>query len=177
MLDLETMGTTADAAIIAIGAVVFMSYGLEQRFYMPVSLKSSVENGGIIDPDTVLWWMKQSDKARAEFSRETNSITHALNSFSVWIDELYEIYYDDPKIWGNGASFDNVILASAYRRAGIKQPWSFWNDRCFRTLKNTYPTIEVAERQGTHHNALDDAIHQAAHALEINIQHKLGELQ
>ena len=73
MIDLETMGVNNNAAIIAIGAVAFDFEGnLGYHFYQTITLQSSVENGGIMDASTVLWWMRQSDEARKEFEREGN---------------------------------------------------------------------------------------------------------
>jgi len=69
-------------------------------------------------------------------------------------------------LWGNGSTFDNVILSNAYRAIGVKQPWDFWNDRCYRTLKSLYPHVKL-ERSGVAHNALDDAKSQAMHAVRI----------
>ena len=177
MLDLETMGTSANAPIIAIGAVMFDRDGLHEEFYSVVSLESSVENGGVIAPATVLWWMKQSDEARADFSREGIKISAALNAFSTWIEKLTLEYHDKVCVWGTGASFDNTILSEAYARNMKLQPWLFWNDRCFRTLKNLYPNVLPATREGTHHNALDDAKYQAQHAVEIFTYHNRGEIQ
>lgn len=85
----------------------------------------------------------------------------SLQAFKDWLPPK-----SDPLIWGNGASFDNVILANAYRAASIQQPWAYWNDRCYRTLKKRYLDIAL-RRQGTHHNALDDAISQAEHLITI----------
>jgi exodeoxyribonuclease VIII len=53
MLDLETMATTRDAAIVAIGAVEFDAASglIGDRFYVPVDLVSSVSAGGRIDAD------------------------------------------------------------------------------------------------------------------------------
>ena len=45
MLDLETMGNGANAAIIAIGAVSFNENGVADRFYKQVALQSSVSIG------------------------------------------------------------------------------------------------------------------------------------
>ena len=70
-------------------------------------------------------------------------------------------------VWGNGASFDNVILSESYYRAAILRPWPFWKDRCYRTIKTIYPDVELV-RSGTHHNALDDARTQAEHLIAIN---------
>jgi len=48
----------------------------------------------------------------------------------------------------------------------MERPWYFWNDRCYRTMKSLYPQIPM-ERDGVHHNALDDAISQARHLMAI----------
>jgi exodeoxyribonuclease VIII len=72
MVDLETMGTSHTAPIIAIGAVVFGNNATHdnEEFYETISLQSAVDSGAVIQPSTVLWWMQQSDEARAEFQRE-----------------------------------------------------------------------------------------------------------
>lgn len=164
MIDLETMSTKPNAAIIAIGAVEFDQNGIGERFYAKVSLQSSVESGGVIDPATVLWWMQQSDSARSEFSRPAYHIVNALLDFQDWMAERGT--FDELRVWGNGAAFDNVILASAYDRSTLSRPWQFWNDRCYRTMKNLYPHVEL-KRTGTHHNAVNDAESQAEHLVAI----------
>jgi hypothetical protein len=88
-----------------------------------------------------------------------------LEDFS---DFLARVPLRKRKIWGNGASFDNAILAELYRVAKHPSPWEYWNDRCYRTLKNLYKqVVPPPERKGTHHNALDDAVFQAEHAVSI----------
>ena len=166
MLDLETMGTDANAAIIAIGAVGFdiNTRAIGDTFYVTVTLESSVKHGGVIDPSTVLWWMEQGDEARSGFSSATTSIEHALSQFSSWAGTQSSV--SSLRVWGNGAGFDNVVLGSAYKRLGMSAPWKFWNDRCYRTIKAQYPNVKLA-RMGTHHNALDDAISQAKHLINM----------
>ena len=167
MLDLETMGNGNRAAIIAIGAVSFDSGGIIDRFYRQVSLQSSVDIGMEMDASTVLWWMKQSDEARAAFRGNENAdhIAIALQDFAKWCESVCE-NIDDLSVWGNGAAFDNTILSSAYRLAGIRQPWMFWGDKCYRTIKAMHPDI-LLERTGTHHNAVDDAESQANHLIKM----------
>ena len=166
MIDLETMGTNNNSAIIAIGAVAFdIETGeLGSHFYQTIDLIDSVSNGGIIDASTVLWWMKQSEEARKEFERPANYEVESLIDFANYLDR--NSFTDDVKVWGNGASFDNVILTNAYRRCGEQLPWKYYNDRCYRTMKNLAPHIKM-EREGTHHNALADAISQAKHLIRI----------
>ena len=165
MLDLETMGAGPSAAIIAIGAVAFdpETGALGDEFYEVVDLASSVAEGGRMDPDTILWWLRQSEEARAAINSPATHILKVLKRFSDWVQERAG---EEARVWGNGASFDNVILASAYDRAAYHRPWKFWNDRCYRTVKALHPEIKML-RTGTHHNALDDARSQALHLLEM----------
>ena len=166
MLDLETMGNGPEAAVVAIGAVEFdiQTRTTGRSFYSVISLDSAVAAGGIMDPATVLWWLQQSDDARKLFTQPGQTIAASLTNFAAWLAQAGPV--DDLKIWGNGAAFDNVILSSAYRRSGIPQPWQFRNDRCYRTLKGLYKHVKM-QRQGVHHNALDDAISQARHLIDI----------
>lgn len=166
MLDLETMGNGPNAAIIAIGAV-FFDYENEQlgeSFYETISLQSSVNGGGEIDASTVIWWLQQTDSARKAVTTGQEPMQFVLELFSEWIAKNQD--GEPVKMWGNGAAFDNVILALAYNRHHIPQPWHYQNDRCYRTLKALFPQIEY-KQTGTKHIAIDDAINQAAHLIEI----------
>lgn len=172
MIDIETMGVGPDAPIVAIGAVGFHSGGLVGGLYYPCDLHSAVQTGAVMDPSTVLWWMKQSDEARKLFTDTQNAddlvgLNTALYELRKFITDLGP---DLRGVWGNGATFDNVIVRRAYERLDMTTPWPFWLDRCYRTVKNMFPTIEM-EREGTHHNAADDARSQALHLIAINAAH------
>lgn len=165
MVDIETFSTETNAAIVSIGAV-FMSFDrgfLGSEFYYSIDLKSSVDSGGHMQPETVGWWMQQSDEARKILFKNTVSLRHALLGLSDFLDS----HDGDPRVWGNGATFDNVILRSAYKSEKIDFPWHFKNDMCYRTEVNLNPEIEKDEREGTYHNALDDAKFQARHLFKI----------
>ena len=168
-LDLEAMGTSADAAIVSIGAVAFdpsQSSELWFKFRCNISLKSAVAYGGKIDPDTIIWWMSQSKEAQeAWLERDSGtSITTALDAFSSFLETATNC--GEAKIWGNGSDFDNVILASAYKRADRTPPWNFRNNRCFRTLKADNSHIPY-EKPIKAHDALEDALAQAKHIVKI----------
>ena len=167
MIDLETMGTRPNAPIISIGAVAFDKSGTHTEFYDVVDLKSTVHTQSVIDADTVMWWMKQSDEARAAFDCKRIDIGDALSNFQSFCGR-----HEYKAIWGNGAAFDNVILSEAYLSYNYLngKPWDFWEDRCYRTVKNMFPDVAI-ERGGTHHNALDDARSQAEHLIAINAVH------
>lgn len=165
MLDLETMGNGPDAAIVAIGAIAFDldASQIGPGYYNRVELESSVKLGGVIDASTVTWWLAQGDEARSEIARPGGMhIAEALQSFAEWMG----VTAKDTAVWGNGASFDNVILRGAYQRAGHSVPWAWWNDRCYRTVKSLHRDVPF-ERLGTHHNALSDATSQALHLIKM----------
>lgn len=164
MLDLETMGTTPGSAIVAIGAVQFDpetgAVGGEGReFHAAVDLTSCLEAGLTVDGRTVLWWLKQEEAARKALADNPRHLAEVLDHFSHWVP-------NECQMWGNGAAFDNVILAAAYKATGRGQPWAFWNDRCYRTMKALSP-VAPPKFAGTRHNALDDAKHQARHLVDI----------
>jgi len=158
MLDLETMGTSSNAAIVAIGAVRFNT-DLEDSFYQVVDLQSSLDAGLEMGADAVLWWMQQEQAARNAITVKGIPLKEALILFTQWAKE-------DALIWGNGATFDNVILANAYDKSSLSRPWKYSGNRCYRTIKAFYPDIKLV-RVGIAHNALDDAQSQALHLINI----------
>ncbi len=168
MLDIETMGNNSNSAIVAIGAVKF-GEEVTGKFYSTVSLESSLEAGLQIDADTVMWLMQQGVEARSALSKDTVPLLYALDKFNAWICNTVG---REGVVWGNGATFDNVILSNAYRALGLKRPWHYTADMCYRTLKNLHPEIKLV-RQGTFHKADDDAESQANHLIKI-LKEKYG---
>ena len=164
MLDLETLSTRHDAMIISIGAVMFDKDGLGDIFYRVID-NTNNPYGFHMDPATVSFWMRQEYPARLPFFSTSGdpNIETVLSSFAGLCDLAGG--HHNVKIWGNGATFDNVILSNAYERVGIEHPWSHRGDRCYRTLKN-FSSVECPQ-VGTLHNALDDAKAQALHLIEI----------
>lgn len=172
MTDLETVGTGANAAIVAIGAVQFSENGLGKEFYATIDLEDCQRVGFDVEAATVLWWLKQSEAARHSTFTGNNTVYDALCQFSKYVVDLSieaGSGYGDVAVWGNGPSFDNALLRNAYTKCRIDPPWKFWMDRCHRTLQALPPPIGTPApmRLGTHHDALDDARTQAQHASTI----------
>lgn len=164
MVDLETLGTSNDALILSLGACRFHPDSTEivDSFYVKIDPASAQAYGLKIDVATVMWWMEQDAMARDALTDTDGQVdlVTALEGFAMWVGP------DSLPLWGNGATFDNVLLRSAYKAIGMDCPWAFWDDRCYRTVKNLAPEIKL-ERAGVHHNALDDAISQAKHLQAI----------
>lgn len=168
MLDLETMGVNSNAAIISIGAVVFNEESgmLSEEFYRIVDLQSSIENKGVIDASTVIWWLAQSDEARREVCKVGEALARVLYDFNNWVRALSGEGLSKVLIWGNGSDFDNVILQNAYSNSQIQSPLRY--NRCYRTLKSLFPNIKIDESlTGIKHNALNDAKAQAEHCIRL----------
>ena len=165
MLDLETLSSRNNAAIVAIGAVRFdlETFQLGEEFYKVVDPSSCQKLKLHIDARTVIWWMNQSEEAREIFSDRVkkDNIKNALAEFSYFVRESDP----NPLIWGNGATFDNVIIRTAYEMCNFPIPWSHRQNVCYRTIRKMFPHERVEE--GVLHNALQDAKNQAQTMIQI----------
>jgi hypothetical protein len=181
MLDLETMSTAPDAAIVQVGAVRFdletgivCSPATHAKFTPPeqsptpalghwfertVALQSSLLAGGRIDPDTVAWWRKGHAEAKISIESNAERLGVVLSAFSTW-------YPPGAILWSHGAAFDVPVLDCAYLSLGnlfpITAPWSYRDVRDTRTL---FWLAELAgwqkPKRETAHTALADAVAQA----------------
>ncbi|HEO9815841.1 TPA: 3'-5' exoribonuclease [Klebsiella variicola] len=175
MVDLETMGKKHNAPIVAIGAVVFdpATGSIGESFYKVVCLESSVNWGAVIDPSTVIWWLKQSSEARSAIvNDDAIPLQDALLQFREFVSDNVAGGSKKAQVWGNGASFDNSILRSSYDCIAEYYPWEYWNDRDVRTMVELGQAISFAPKttipfEGARHNALADAIHQARYVSAI----------
>jgi hypothetical protein len=165
MCDLETLDTRPSAVILSIGACTLDpgSGEITDRFYRAIDLESCQVAGLTTSESTKKWWAQQSEEARSVFSDPDRvSLLQALSDFSIFL-RMLPGGPTKVKLWGNGSDFDNVILSNAYGALNFDAPWRFYNNRCYRTVRNCLKHHYVAEpdRAGTYHNALDDALHQA----------------
>ncbi|HGJ5860153.1 MAG TPA: 3'-5' exonuclease [Arsenophonus nasoniae] len=180
MLDLETMSTQSNAAIIAIAAVPFEPLTgevCENLFYEIVDLRNQDLFDRHISGDTVLWWLSQSDNARNKITQaQTKSLPDVLIKLNLFVEHEC---CEQVQVWGNGCCFDNVILRTAFDNCDIKPFWHFRHDRDVRTIvefgrqagidaKNDFPFAGVA------HDALDDALHQVNYVSAIH-QHLIKQ--
>ncbi|MBC0562986.1 3'-5' exoribonuclease [Escherichia coli] len=169
MIDLETMGKNPDAPIISIGAIFFdpQTGDMGPEFSKTIDLETA---GGVIDRDTIKWWLKQSREAQSAIMTDEIPLDDALLQLREFIDENSGEFF--VQVWGNGANFDNVILRRSYERQGIPCPWRYCNDRDVRTIVELGKAIDFDARtaipfEGERHNALDDARYQAKYVSAI----------
>ncbi|EKF2744322.1 3'-5' exoribonuclease, partial [Escherichia coli] len=169
MIDLETMGKNPDAPIISIGAIFFdpQTGDMGPEFSKTIDLETA---GGVIDRDTIKWWLKQSREAQSAIMTDEIPLDDALLQLREFIDENSGEFI--VHVWGNGANFDNTILRRSYERQGIPCPWRYYNDRDVRTIVELGKAIDFDARtaipfEGERHNALDDARYQAKYVSAI----------
>jgi len=157
MIDLETIGNDYNGIFTTIGACEFVPRTGEvgRTFYESINWESAVDAGRTITPQTIKWWMEQSDTARAEIIKDGKPLGDVMQEFADWLPET-------SIVWGNGPTFDIGKLENAFGYYNI--PWKFFNTRCVRTIRDLAEGMvdrDDIPMDGELHNALDDAIWQA----------------
>ncbi len=167
MIDLETLSTRFDAAVVSIGVAIFNDEKILDSAGWALEPNSV---NGHIDPKTVMWWMQQDEAARA-FSF-TGKYLPSTVAFEL---KTLLAKYDVKEVWSKDPHFDHVILTEWWAR--IDQhvgefPYHYRAPRSYRTLeaetiragfdaKNWHQWNYVA------HNPVDDAVTQARAVIEM----------
>lgn len=172
MIDLETLGSAPDGAIVQIGACAFNlpvnGYAGEvgDPIRIPVSVEDAVEMGMTLDPSTVLWWFERPEL----FRRITTGAVELLAALAELEGSFKWGNVDG--VWSNAPLFDFAILRTAFDLVDCDVPWHYRQERCSRTLfhvaKRGRPVLEIPDREGTHHDAGDDAKFQAQLAVALS---------
>jgi hypothetical protein len=161
MIDIETMDNAPTAAILSIGAARFdPGLGLiGPTFHQRTSLDDCIALGLTVSASTIAWWMQQADTARHSAFTDPLPLALVLRNLSSFLQP-------DDKVWANSPAFDLVILRNAYKAIGSDAPWSYRVERCTRTAYDLAGVDLDGFRQGTYHDAIDDAVSQARAVIE-----------
>ena len=131
MFDLETLGKNPGCVVLSIGVVEFDMTGIKkeyQLFFDPVDQEAY---GLKAEADTVMWWFKQSKEAQAAILE--GSTVNLSDGLKILTDASS---WSNARVWVNGASFDFPILKALFDAASLPIPWKYYNECCFRTIKN-----------------------------------------
>ena len=164
MLDLESLGTRPDCAILTLGAVKFDPFtpdGFGASLYLRIDVDQQLALGREVQEDTLAWWSNQAEDVREEALGEEGRVSlesmyRDLNRFCVGVEN----------IWCQGPAFDIVILENIYRQCGWPTPWQFWQIRDSRTLFGVHGDPREKNKAGLH-NALEDCVSQAQGVQEV----------
>lgn len=178
MVDIETLGNNSNSPIVTIAIQEFdPSEGLcspGTSRYIFVKPNPDAE----MDYSTIEWWLGQEETPRRhviEAIKAGQTETAALHELSRFIRDICP-NIRNVRLWGNGATFDNVILDNAYRRNNISPPWNYSGHRCYRTMVNLLSEKIKLTRTGNHHCATDDVAYQLDVLREVMKKKKLKNL-
>ena len=159
MIDLETLGTGSNSVVVSVGLVAFnISTGeILAELDIGLNLNQQIKTGGVIDGDTLEFHFAQApDSIQKMAQRKILDVKEGLDIISNFIRAN-----GITSIWGNGATFDCVILRNLYARHLKVFPLGFWTDRDLRTAVDIYNIdTRTVPFEGIKHYCLDDARHQ-----------------
>lgn len=167
-LDLETLGTDEDAAIIQIGMCVpefdrihlpkLATHEMEVTIAYEECLAATAFSKST---STMDWWETQPINTRKLVFSGQESYVTAFDQVEDWLKAITS-GGAEVAIWGNGSDFDNRLLAYSMSAVGYKPAWKYWNNRCLRTLKALFPVdLTMQEAGEIKHTALGDARYEA----------------
>lgn len=160
MLDIETLGLDAGAIPLSVGACVFdrNTGEITSEFYIPINAADAERAGLRAEAGTVMWWMQQSEAARTAITFG-KTLRLAAERFFDW---FWAHDMEASTIWAQG-DMDFRVWGAAMDAVKIERPWRFWAQRDTRTVYDVCGfDAKSFPRDGTYHNALDDARHQVA---------------
>lgn len=151
MLDIETLGTSADAVITQIGACYFdrLTGEIGKTFLVNISISSSLAHKFKLDVPTLEWWLSQPP---ASFLENTESIVFALTMFNDFVKHA-------ETIWCH-ATFDFPLVMEAMKKIEVKSSFHYTIARDIRTLSDLAQMDRVKTKNQKTHNALEDCLHQ-----------------
>lgn len=169
VIDLESLATDPNAAILEMGAV-FGDLSTGELFGYFRELVDRQQPGRTVDLGTVKWHRDLQKKNKLigtlwqdEVGDEIH-LTTALATLAEWIKPIVKAY-PDTQIITNGPEFDASVLATAYKSLGANTPWDFRNNQSLRTFRFMAEQLGVTgpadafakSNQTMAHNALYDA--------------------
>ena len=180
-LDLETLSTQEDAAIIQIGCCIplfdriHLPEGISPEFEVTIKYEEAIRSEFHKSNSTMEWWDKQAASTRMIVFSGQDTYVDAFDQFKFWIDSV-KSGGADVAIWGNGSDFDNRLLSYSLDSFGYHDVWNFRNNRDLRTLKALFPmTIPEDPIEEVKHTALGDARYEARLMSAIYYYYELEE--
>ena len=171
VFDCETLSVEPNAAIMSVGWAVVVE-GDE-----PVGAKIIDSGCKTIDMEiyneytgdeydisvsTIMWWLQQSDEARAALLGGKSSLFATAREISEMIVALENVS-DEVMVYGYGSNADIVWLENMFKVEGLDVPWSYRSVRCLRTVLADagVDLHDYRSDDSFSHTALGDAITEA----------------
>lgn len=173
MVDIETLSSASNAAIISIGACMFdmtkgadyadpedsFIVGIDPEFYTTIC-----PGEFDISARTVKWWSQQSPGARESLRINLMpNLKDALEAFGKWLGDMGFLKDNTPyekgaaRVWAMPSQFDLVILRNAAKYvygSTNDVPWHYRQETDARTYMWTFGDIEAKAQQGRKTNGM-----------------------
>jgi hypothetical protein len=164
MIDLETLGTKSNAVIMSIAAVQFdiRTGKIGKIFKININLEDSIRNGRKIDSNTLQWWMKQRPEIFQGMFESPTDLHIALSELTLFFQENHITHP-----WGNSALFDLGTLRDAYDSLNLQTPWSFYHERCYRTMASLLSN-KLPKDKTQAHDPVYDCKYQIKNLVHLN---------
>jgi len=205
MIDIETLSSASNAAIVSIGACMFsleedaeyaapedsFIVGVDTAFYGTVSVPWAFD----ISQRTMEWWAEQSQEAKDSLViNQVPTVGAAIRQLETWL--YVQGFLKDPnpfgpdasRIWAFPPSFDLVILRNAAKHvygSTNEVPWHYRQETCARTHAWIFEDLSKKAYQGrktngllsglTKHRADHDAVRQARVVQFIERERRNGQ--
>lgn len=158
MVDIETLSTEPNASVFQIAAKVFdpmlivnMEEFNEEIFRTTVQEEidatTSFECASLpftdarhVSKDTLEFWLKKNGETFVGIIAKSEQLKakDMWLAFAEWMQSVHESYGErlNVHVWGNGPSFDNVILRDGLKELdeSYARLIPYYNDKCVRTL-------------------------------------------
>jgi hypothetical protein len=152
MVDIETLSTSTNAAVIAVGLMEFSADEIGRNQLILIDPKLSPGHRSV---DTWNWWKTQSGAVFHRMMGGTDTPWFAARL----IDDFFRSR-PGAKVWANSPAFDLVILRGWMRASGTPLPVSYKNERDCRTVfamgEDLGHNLNPAWEGLMAHDALDD---------------------
>lgn len=174
IVDLETLGTDVDSTVIQIAASEFdITTGELVGDSFESCLDLTYCRDIKVSGSTLSFWLK--DKHNQQTLQEILvkgkycSESQMWNAFYSWLIKKSIECNGELKLWGNGISFDNMIIRHHLGKERYSQAVKFWNERDARTLVDMYcRKAKISDRDFKNsipnenkHDAMSDIIWEA----------------
>ena len=169
MVDIETLGKSADSTVFQISGVAFdiLTGDVISKFNKIADIEKNEEMN--TSGATIKWWLNTNKELLAKLLNEgEGSSEELLENFHSWITGLGKA--EDVYLWGNGILFDNRIIQHQLNKSGLGYPVYYKNDRDVRTIldlasaKTGLTEKEIRQEymndKYVAHDAIDDVMYQ-----------------
>lgn len=162
MIDLETLSTFPNAAVIAIALAMWDDKAPKEIRARAWFIDPDFSIGHS-NPETRDWWNEQDPQVRKRVFGGNETPRDVFQSVNLFVNGFVSSD-EEVRVYADPATFDFPILQSQYQALGLPFPWSWRNQRCLRTMKKELADntgIEIEEvASAIPHDPMPDALAQ-----------------